>query len=45
MNLKEFNKATCKVLYLVQSNPHYQYRFENEWIEVSPTEVVLGKKL
>ena len=38
MNLMRFNKSKCKVLHLVQGNPHYQYKLEDEPIECSPTE-------
>ncbi|PKU44406.1 hypothetical protein llap_5298 [Limosa lapponica baueri] len=42
VNLMKFNKAKCRVQYLDQGNPWYQYRLENEGIESSPEEKDLG---
>jgi len=42
VNLKKFNNAKYKVLHLGQSNPCYQYRLRDEWIESSPEEKDLG---
>ena len=37
-----FNIAKCKVLHLVQRNPRYVYRLEEELLESNPIEKVLG---
>jgi len=42
VNLRRFNKANCKVMYLGQGNAHYQYRLGDEGIESSPAEEDLG---
>jgi len=37
-----FNKAKCKVLHMVWSNPQYRYRLGSEGIKRSPAEKDLG---
>ena len=37
-----FNKSKCKVLYMGQDNPHYQYKPGHERIEHSCVEKDLG---
>ena len=41
-NLMMFNKSKCKVLYMGQDNPHYQYKPGHERIEHSCVEKDLG---
>ena len=41
-NLTRFRKSKCKILYLGQGNPHYQYKLGDERIERSPTKKDLG---
>ncbi|GAB0205226.1 mitochondrial enolase superfamily member 1 [Grus japonensis] len=41
-NRMKFNKAKCKVLHVVKSNPKPSYRLGEEWIESSPEEKDLG---
>ncbi|GAB0209605.1 mitochondrial enolase superfamily member 1 [Grus japonensis] len=42
VNLRNLNKAKCKVLHMGWGNPQYQYRLGDEWIESSPEEKNLG---
>ena len=39
-DLMRFNKLKCKILHLGQSNPHYQYKLEDERIEQDRKSVV-----
>lgn len=41
-NFMRFNKATCKVLHLGCSSPHYQYKLEDKRTEYSPAKKDLG---
>lgn len=41
-NLKEFNKAECKVLHLGRDKPQHEYSLRNKWVESSPAENDLG---
>jgi len=41
-NFMKFSKAKYKVMHVVRSNPHYQYRLGDEGIESSPAEKNLG---
>ena len=45
VNLKRFNKYTCKVMYLCKGNIHYQYKLVDERIECSLSEKDLDGKL
>ena len=42
VNLMRFNKPKCKILYLGQGNPYYQYKLWDERIECSPAEKAWG---
>ncbi|GAB0184033.1 cAMP-dependent protein kinase inhibitor alpha [Grus japonensis] len=44
VNLRKFNKAKCKVLYMGQGNPKHNYRLGGEQIESSPEEVLVDVK-
>jgi len=41
-NLRKFNKAKCKILYLGCSSPHYQYQLGDVRIKHSPAEKDMG---
>ncbi|GAB0205237.1 mitochondrial enolase superfamily member 1 [Grus japonensis] len=41
-NRMKFNKAKCKVLHVVKSNPKHNYGLGKEWIDSSPDEKDLG---
>ena len=45
VNLKRFNKSTCKVMYLCKGNIHYQYKLVDEMIECILSEKDLDGKL
>jgi len=41
-NLMKFNMPKCRDLHVDRGNPQYQYRLEDDGIESSPAEKVLG---
>jgi len=42
INEIKFNKTKCWTLHLGQSNKRHEYKFGEEWLEVSPAEEIWG---